>query len=191
MLPINLDELSDGRSCERFAVSRLVTFLESGKRVQRELADYLATTPVRPAIEPDLLLMFEAIDDVVMLIEHCEQREIVVSSTRAPAGSGWSYIPWMHEKASRAKKDLKTALHYFKMSVEAVKLKEGAPWTPEQWLRSFVHGSIESSVRYAKTIFEEIFEDNLVIGKQAGMSEWSGIDVLEIEPRPSNEPSGE
>lgn len=178
MMPIDLEELSDGRSCDRFAVERLVAFLEAGKRVQRELAPYLNTTRVRPAIEPDLLLMLEAIDDVLELVEYCERREIVVSSTRAPSGSGWSYIPWMHEKATSAKKDLKTALQYFKVDIETLKLKEDAPCTPEQWLRSFVHHQIDSAVSYGKVIFEEICGNRLLIGKVAESSDWSGIDVV-------------
>jgi hypothetical protein len=185
MMPIGLDNLPDAKACEKFAIERLVIFLEAGKRVERQLAPYLETIRVRPPIESDLLLMFEAIDDVIELVEHCERHEIVISSTRAPIDSGWSYVPWLHEKASNAKKGLKVALHHFRIDVETLSLNEGCPETPEQWLRFFVHHQIKEAVRYGKTIFEEICGDRLLIGKMAeGSGDWSGIEILELERRP-------
>ena len=164
-MPINLSELSTAEACEKFAVNRLVTFLEAGKRVRRQLAPYLVTTRVRPAIDADLLIMLQAIDDVVELVEHCERIGIAISSTQAPQNSGWSYIPWLHEKASNAKKDLKVALHYLKMDCDTLVLLEGSPETPEEWLRSFVHGGIDGAFDYGKVVFEEICGDRLLIGK--------------------------
>ena len=160
-------------------VHKLATILDSCKNAEKKLKGYLIKSDIKPDLIPELFDMLNSVDDLLNMVNtsndpykyfglpkeatHVKEKTIVFKNIERPE---WDFTAWYWEKASMIKESIKELIRYWKLELDSLKLNDGDPFTPREYIIGGLSDSLGYIQSYTQTVFNEVFGDKLEINEK-------------------------